>query len=371
MALSITTLESAYFSSQVPDITINTSVSSAMFILSRIYHGTARDTYTVFFSTSYYVVNGQVTVNDVRTIIENYMLTNDLPVGEFNVEVRSAQETVTHDFAVVYCKQVPQGISAQYFLDHHFLSSESQRFITPDAEIPLQYYLTFNEADRSPGSYRIITYTYRIVLRLADGTMETYTSHTGGRGAWGLRTFNIKLANIRSILGYTYTNYEILSFSVIVNGRRATFYVDNRHSQRQFYFRNAFNVWELAIIPASQKTLTETESSMAQCGDTLIPYDIEHKRTFEVQTAPLLLSHAKWMEQLVTSREIRVKDTSGTPLAQLPQILIVDYTFEVDDAPGAINTFNFTWKYANLRSYINLSHVTAGIFSEQFTEQFL
>lgn len=371
MALSVTTLDSAYFTSQVPDITISTSLSSAMFILKRIIHTMYNgDTYDSVFSTSYYVVNGEVTVSDIRSIIENYMLTNDLAVAEFEIEVRSGTDNSTQSITVVYCKQVTQGLSAEYFLTNHFLSSESQRFITPDAEIPLQYYFPHTEYDYTPGHYRIVTFTYRIVLRLADGTLETYTSTSGGRSNWGMKTLNVKLSNIRSMVS-SYGVCDILSFSIIVSGRRATFYVDNRHSQRQFYFRNAFNVWELAIIPASQKTLTETESSMALCGDTFIPYDIEHKRTFEVQTAPLLLSHAKWMEQLVTSREIRVKDTSGTPLAQLPQILIVDYTFEVDDAPGAINTFNFTWKYANQRSYINLSHVTAGIFSEQFTEQFL
>lgn len=372
MALSFTTnLGDAYFTSEIPDVGISTTTQWVDFTIARLRHDT-HDTFYAIFSTRYYAVNGTVTVLDIHSILENYMLVEQMSAGDFCFFVESETESLRHDMTIVYCKSLPQGVSASEMINKHFLTSVYQRFITQDATVPLYYYQPFNSACLRPGYYRVVTYIFRIVILLENGQTETVTSITGGRaGGWGLQRYDVTLANVMGQVSASYGAFSVVSFSISINDRRTTFFVDRRHSQRQFYFRNAFNVWELAIIPASQKSKVESDSSMALCGDTFIQYDIQHTRTFEVQTASLLLAHARWFEQLVTSPEIRIKDIAGTAVEALPQILIVDYDYEVDDAPGAVNAFNFTWKYADSRSYINLSYITAGVFSEQFSPQFL
>lgn len=372
MALSFTTqLDSAYFTSEIPDVTIETTSTYVDFTIARLRHDT-HDTFYGIFTTRYYAVNGAVSVLDIHTILENYLQVEQMSAADFCFFVESPTESLRHDMTIVFCKSIPQGLSASEMIQRHFLTSVYQRFITPDAKVPLYYYQPFTEDCLSPGFYRVITYTYRIVIMLEDGLTETVTSITGERTTgWGVMNFNISLSSVISLVGSSHGNFSVVSFSVSIGDRRTTFFVDRRHSQRQFYFRNAFYAWELAIIPASQKSKVESDSSMALCGDTYIPYDIQHTRTFEVQTASLLLSHARWFEQLVTSPEIRIRDIAETAVEDLPQILIVDYDYEIDDAPGAVNAFRFTWKYADKRSYINLSYITAGVFSEQFTPQFL
>lgn len=372
MALSfITSLDNAYFTSEIPDVSISTSAQWVDFTIARLRHD-AHDTFYGIFTTRYYAVNGEVTVLDIHTILENYLQIEQLSSADFCFFVETNTESLRHDMTIVFCKSIPQGVSATEMINHHFLTSVYQRFITQDATVPLYYYQPFNSACLNPGFYRVITYIYRIVILLENGQTETVNITTGGRTTgWGMMRYDITLANIMGMVPSTYGRFTVVSFSVTISNRRTTFFVDRRHSQRQFYFRNAFNVWELAIIPASQKSKVESDSSMALCGDQFIPYDIQHERTFEVQTASLLLAHARWFEQLVTSPEIRIKDIAGTAVQDLPQILIVDYEYEIDDAPGAVNAFRFTWKYADRRSYINLAYITAGVFSEQFSPQFL
>lgn len=372
MALSFTTqLANAYFTSEIPDVTISTTTQWVDFTIARLRHDT-HDTFYAIFTTRYYSINGTVTVLDIHTILENYMQVENMSAGDFCFFVENATESRRHDMTFVYCKSLAQGVSASEIIERHFLTSVYQRFITTDAVVPLYYYQPFTSACLSPGYYRTVTYIFRIVILLENGQTQTVTTVTGGRAVgWGIQRYDVRLSSIISLVGSSHGNFTVVSFSVSINNRRTTFFVDRRHSQRQFYFRNAFNVWELAIIPASQKSKVESDSSMALCGDTFIPYDIQHTRTFEVQTASLLLSHARWFEQLVTSPEIRIRDIAGTAVEDLPQILIVDYDYEIDDAPGAVNAFRFTWKYADKRSYINLSYITAGVFSEQFTPQFL
>ncbi len=372
MALSFTTqLDSAYFTSEIPDVNISTTSTYVDFAIGRLSHDRF-DGFSVIFSSRYYAVNGVVSILDIHTILENYLQVQQICAADFCFFVESPTESLRHDMTIVFCKSIPQGLSASEMVERHFLTSVYQRFITPDAKVPLYYYLPFREEFNTPGFYRTVTYTYRIIILLENGQTQTVTAYTRARSSgWGVMSFNISLSTVISLVGSSHGKFSVVSFSVSIGDRRTTFFVDRRHSQRQFYFRNAFYAWELAIIPASQKSKVESDSSMALCGDTFIPYDIQHTRTFEVQTASLLLSHARWFEQLVTSPEIRIRDIAGTAVEDLPQILIVDYDYEIDDAPGAVNAFRFTWKYADKRSYINLSYITAGVFSEQFTPQFL
>ena len=372
MALSFSTqLNSAYFTSEIPDVTIATTSTYVDFTIARLRHDT-HDTFYGIFTTRYYAVNGVVSVLDIHTILENYLQVQQKSAADFCFFVETDTERLRHNMTIVFCKSIPQGLSASEMIQRHFFTSVYQRFITPDAVVPLYYYIPYNPSLATPGSYRVVTYKWRIVILLENGHTETVTQVVRGRAAgWGLQRYDLSLPIVIDLVGSSHGNFTVVSFSVDISDRRTTFYVDRRHSQRQFYFRNAFNVWELAIIPASQKSKVESESSMALCGDTFIPYDIQHTRTFEVQTASLLLAQARWFEQLVTSPEIRIRDIAGTAIDDLPQILIVDYDYEIDDAPGAVNAFRFTWKYADKRSYINLSYITAGVFSEQFTPQFL
>ena len=374
MALSFNrTLGSSYFSAEVPDVEVNTSAASVQFALSYITHSTYGDIPVAIFHNTYYTSNGIVTVYDIRSVIEHYLRSNGKAACDFRITFTAGSEVITHDMLVLYCQQIPYGISAEDMIANHFLTSITTRFITPGTNYPLSFYLPFRESDRSPGNYRMVTIRYDVKCLLPDGSVYIYNSISGQRKSWGLVTVNITYASIIAMVHYQYPDALVLSCDITIGNCKTTFFIDQRHSQRQFYFRNAFNVWELAIIPASQKSVVETESSTAQCGDNLIQYDVEHTRTFELQSAPLLYDYARWLEQFVTSPDIRVKDRPEGYIAEpesFPQVLIVEYDYAIDDAPGVANTFTFTWKYANTRSHIMLTAATEGVFTEQFSAQF-
>ena len=183
MALSFTTqLDSAYFTSEIPDVTIATTSTYVDFTIARLRHDT-HDTFYGIFTTRYYAVNGAVSVLDIHTILENYLQVQQMSAADFCFFVESPTESLRHDMTIVFCKSIPQGLSASEMIQRHFFTSVYQRFITPDAVVPLYYYIPYNPSLASPGSYRVVTYKWRIVILLENGQTETVTQIVGGRAS--------------------------------------------------------------------------------------------------------------------------------------------------------------------------------------------
>ena len=212
---------------------------------------------------------------------------------------------------------------------------------------------------------------FTIVSEDADGEIITSTLTNRYVDLTGFVSIQVDYDSLKNIVT-TNERVEInrlLSIDVRFSNRRMMFYVLHNDNLKIFTFRNSFNVEETLVLPMSTTRKLETESSLAVCGAMQYQYDIEHKRSFVQETGGLLLRQAEWIEQFLTSSEVRyVRDPKGT-VSDQPLILIVDYDYELSDELGEWKSLKFEWQFANKRESLTTLDKD-GIFTEQFTNAF-
>lgn len=369
MALSIVnSLEDYYFSSQVPDLVVSVTNGAplALTLYGKAGTGSNYASGTAFFSSTYYPINNRATVYDLREIIEEELVKNGWAVIDLRLKLVSNAEELTQDMTVLHCHS-NRTDSAADFLQSHFLTTAQSRVTTKSAREYLPYFCPTPSAP----AYPVFTVNYRIVF-LRNGTLVTEQKNLLMQGVHGVGKLEVTYQFIKNQFSSVLSaDDKILSYTVTFVNRSCTFYLTQRETQRMFYFRNCFNARELAILPVSTANKLETKSSSAVCGDVSTQYDIEHTRSYEMETSALLLTQADWLTQFLTSRDIRYWDGLSSNVEQMPQILITDYDYEISDEPGTVNAVKFEWQFANCRDTLRaIQSGSNGIFSEQFSSQF-
>ena len=99
----------------------------------------------------------------------------------------------------------------------------------------------------------------------------------------------------------------------------------------------------------------------AMVGRRAVRYGRGRAVEYETETAPLMMAHALWLDQALTSPKTWLAD--GTP------IVITDSDISVTDDRAALNTVKFTWRRADGRAHIVVEQ-SDRIFTEEFTRQF-
>ena len=110
-----------------------------------------------------------------------------------------------------------------------------------------------------------------------------------------------------------------------------------------FSFYNAFNIEERGYLYGATTIKTEIDRSEAVCGDYTQFYDEKVKTKYEVETAPLTIDEAKWLNQMLTSKLVKHSMEDGS----FEEILISDITSEVSNSDKDLIRLKFTWKYAD------------------------
>ena len=369
MALSIVNnLEEYYFSSQVPDIVVQDADAPVSITLyGKSGTGTSFASGTAFFSSTYYPINDRVTIYNLREIIEAELVKNGWAVIDLRLKLVSNAEELIEDMTVLHCHS-NRTDSAADFLQSHFLTTAQSRVTTKSAQEYLPYF--YIRTGNIHGQL-VFTILYRLIV-MRDGMLITLQQSSLMFGREGVGNVIVTYQYIKTLFTYSLSpDDKILSYTVTFENRTCTFYLTHRETQRMFYFRNCFNAIELAILPVSTTNKVETKSSTAVCGDVSTQYDIEHTRSYEMETSALLLTQADWLTQFLTSRDIRYWDGLSSDVEQMPQILITDYDYEISDEPGTVYAVKFEWQFANCRDTLRaIQSGSNGIFSEQFSSQF-
>lgn len=362
MAKTVSTLGLYYFSPDVPNIQ-RTGTEEVTFSVSAF--SPSGGEFVEIFSTVYYPANGTITFYDLRDIVETYMLENDLKVQLFQFAFGDYIQQST----IIYSRSKITGVAAADFVTNSFLTSQFSRLTKLDAKEYLYFYEPYpiDYAGTSEEDAAIsLPVTYRIMYKAANGEVCTHNISKQQTFYYGFNTFTVIFSRLLKDIAYQ----SIMFVRVTVGSRTCSFYLTEKSGQNRFYFKNLFNCFELAIIPSSTTTKTETDSATATCLGELVQYDIEHKQTFEVQTAELLLSHAKWLIEMMTSPDIRLFDTDKKTPGTMTKVIIVDYDSELNDAPGEACSVKFEWQYATGDMITKLGIPDAGIFTEQYTPEF-
>lgn len=353
MALTVSTIiEPTYFSCDVPNITMATTQPSVSVVIK------AKS--TVIFSSVYYAARGMVTLRDLTSIIETYCVKNGLSVAEIEILATDSDGSQTMTFTTIYCHYRCIAMNASSFLTSAFFTTATSRLTAIGCPEQLTCYL-----EKGTHSIRIAT-----MVQLPNGNITSYDyAKRLSSASAHVASFSVSPESVQQTAAQAMKmEVRLLQFSVTLGERVCRFFVQRVPDVRCFYFWNVFNCKEAIAFPAATVTNLETDYSEAVIGHEFAQYDIEHAYTYETKTGNLLSLQMSWIEQFLTSPKILLAKAQN---GAYPVVLIKDYEYEHSDAPGEAKSVEFTWKLADKRLTLHEFELSDGIFTAQYTEEYV
>lgn len=353
MALSVsTTIEPTYFTCDIPNITIATDRPSVAI--------SVKAKGANIFSSTYYAARGKVTLRDLTAIIETHCVRSAFSVTNVEIVASDGDDSTTMSFTAIYCHFRCISMNASTFLNSAFFTTATNRLTTLDCPEQLSFYTEAGTFDIHVAAMvelptgTIVPYEYVIRLRSTSARVMS---------------LNCKPASVqKTVADALHMQVRLLQFSVTYGARVCRFFVQRVPEARCFYFWNVFNCQEAIAFPAETVTNLETDYSEAVIGHEFAQYDIEHTYTYETKTADLLSVQTSWIEQFLTSSKILLTKAQN---GAYPVVLIKDYEYEHSDAPGKAKSVEFTWKLADKRLTLHEYDLDDGIFTAQYTEEYI
>jgi hypothetical protein len=123
---------------------------------------------------------------------------------------------------------------------------------------------------------------------------------------------------------------------------------------------------EMIHLWGETTTKTTTEQSLAVLYSRSSFYDRTVEQAFESQVNNLTSSEVQLLSWFAASPHTVILSGDKNDMDTAVDILITDYTCEMNDSDDELNDFKFTWRYADNRPVMNLSE-SVGIFDNTFS----
>ena len=355
------------FTSQIPDIDLTTSDDNEAVVMI-VSGGTS------IFSATHIPFAKNITVHDIRSVIEYYMRQGNHALRGFELRVKhngAFQSLAT--FQAIYLEQHFTG-DIDEFLRNNFLTTMEGKLTSPGATEFL-YFFTKAFAKESV-RFRVVASVYDEEPRVFQHVFQspTNTSDTIFR----VEVTHNKMLDAVESHGWVREHIRPLACSVQVGARSFTFYVQDCEPNLTLYFRNAFNCFECCALQAVTTHKPKVDRSIAVTNRISTFYNQQNEKLYEVETSGLTMEQARWIEQLFYSHDVRMA-TKRTDFSQgytpqgMPIVLITEPTCEISDADGELNTVKFTYQYQDRRTYLPTDYLSVDhdrIFTEQFDPSF-
>ena len=354
---TITDFESIYLTSQLPEeISFETDADS---LKVTIYV----NNYKVF-SSDYYPYYGEVIVHDIRSLVEAFLEERRLSLGTLKIvatEIVQSQPDITYDDDgnIVYDYDNQSEEADTETIDN--IKVVYSRFKSTDesSDFLSSYFLTNRKSALIPRSGQLKLNNYTRANAKSYNTAYIYYSRSASPGV--ISTYHNNMNSVQSttekIVSVTLTHRsfkqivdQALGISCKVHGveyqigdREFNIFFTDEEPTDVFSFFNAFNIEERAYLFGATTIKTEIDRSEAVCGEYTQYYDEKVKTKYEVETAPLPIDEAKWLNQMLTSNLVKHGMEDGT----FEDILISDITSEVSNSDKDLIRLKFSWKYAD------------------------
>ena len=358
MATSIITdLDYIYLSSHLPEeVSFETDAAS---LKIDIYVNNKK-----VFTSDYYPYSMEVTIRDIRSIVEAAMISERLSLSTLKIvatEPVEQKSNTTYDengniyvnfdeqpaepvtetvdgIKVVFC-QFRTSRGSDTFLNQSFLTTRSSVLLPRSGQMKLCHFskanahpkndvLVYYEETAHPG--RVLTYRYSStsVQTTVQKVIVTELSHS----------YFTSIVN-----KVNFTGCRVLGVEYRLGNRLINIFFTDEEPTATFKFLNAFNIMETAYLFNTTTIKTDVDRTETVCGNQTQFYDETVKVRHEVETAPLTHDEAMWLNQMLTSRLV-LKPVDNYDTAQ---ILISDISSEVSDSDKELVRIKFSWKYAD------------------------
>lgn len=299
-----------------------------------------------------------IVVYDIARIIEEDLRNKKQITGKYTLAIGDAELTISP----VYCDYLLSGVSS--VKDVFLTTAETQR-VHRGGNIGF----SFIETDRHQ-------LHFKLVGKGADGTLAVAEAEDE-LSNW-MNDFEF-LSSVEDVIGYILEhdkNHSGLvpgtevSVTLAAGNSYKTWFIVKDAEFLRFVYRNIFNAQEFVdvVCEVTDKTTINRDDSI--CNGSVIQYNQNTERVYEVVTAALTPTEAKLIDQLVNSREISVF-VGDTPQA----VIITASTLEMSNADDQLPVAKFTWRFRDQRPRLLPDDTPAfrkssNIFTEQFTREF-
>ena len=333
--------------SEVPDITIRTDAEALTIEIS----GSNATAY----KERLYPFNGHVTLRGVSSLLEDAMRAHGLSEAEFTIEAYGntrSEHYASLTLFVVFCDRQLVGGYSYDMLMNNFLTDTQYKRISADGIDTLYFYAPA----RALISY-YAWYTYRLPGDTHDRTWASIFSANARALDKGIFPIEIRIADLIAELAQRISrpveDITVQAITIRNEDHLLTYYVSPQKPSVAFMFRNSFNLLETVYLWAKTIEKLKVERSVAVCNLRSSFYDQTTTLTYEVETSPMTVEEAKWVEHLLASADVRLVDPNTMALDPdtdlLPHVLITDLTSEIQDGREDMNIIKFTWRFADER----------------------
>ena len=307
------------------------------------------------FITTMYSFGHDIALYDLRSIIETAIRERNTCTAECCVGIRdSISDSFSRDFTVVISDFSINNHTA--FLNKYFLTTRSSFRIHRQGKQTLSWVAPYTTA--------IERYIEAVILPNDSDTPIVQRWDEGRQQNYGGTAYATTLY-IETIEQHFENTGRLLSFTIHRGARSMTFYVTDEQPDFHLAFLNAFNVQEYAELYATTTLKQKVERSEAHCLNDRIFYDQQEEQTHEVETAVMPYGEAKWLNQLLASRQVTILRNG-----YYRPILITDSTSEITDSDKDLIRLKFTWKFVKRTQY-HYADFPPQIFLDEFNPQYL
>ena len=325
MASFTTSFDSIMTTAALPDaVEISTSTTDEELQVSIIVNSATAATVDL------YPFGGQVVLYDIRTIIEDVMLQNNLAFATCNVSVVDNNATTSAgSFTVIMSDIDIPNIST--WLASHFLTTRTSQRISANGQQLVNWFSAQGES-----------VNYKIEAIVDNGTTQVVSTWTERASQTVNKGVYYSLISVEGIIAHFEDEGQVRAFKVYRGANRTMeFYITEEEPNMLFKFKNNFNVEEYVGLYAATNRKQKLEASEANILRTMVKYDFNTITEYEVVSAMLTVEEAKWLSQMVTSREVHLKINASTW-----KEILIDGESEVSDLAGDENRLKFSYQFA-------------------------
>lgn len=316
---------------------------------------------TVIYNTTLEAIGTTGYFYDLNVIVHEYMKSHGISYGKLEFHAYFDSGMASSETQVVYSSIASGEEFDEDFLRTSYLTTRSYYTIPRGYALNVAF---FNEEDdQSPYGKMILTVRYN------DGSIHSVEiEHIlyDFRSA-RVYSFNISAYNIDAKLKEVFPSQpmKVLGGAVVHGDRYLQFFFVDEQPQTTFFFFNAFNIMETAFIYGTQTTKFDVSMKEAACNGRLIAYNRQSERKYQIETVPMSMEEALWLNQFLESPRILYIVSADYD----DDVLISDVSCEVSDSAKEQTIIKFSYKLASQHDW-HVSPYQQQVFNRNFNEPF-
>ena len=296
------------------------------------------------FSSAYYIYGLKAYVRDIQSIVESAMLQKKLAIASFVLNVKDYENfTYTSGVIKVVYSHLKSLKGAEQALLGAFLTTRKSALLSQTCPFTLYNYA---QPYQQGSNYCDIYYNMPSVQSMLKSTVTFGNKQSDTPKIIASEASYARFQNLLALSGIH--NATIHRVFYRIGEREFNIYFSPTAPSDTFQFKGNFNLWETVCLFGATTSKTEIDRSEAFCGNKVAYYDTSVKVKHEVETAPLTLSEAQFLTQLLSSQEITREVADGV----FAPVLISDTSSEVSDNNSNPIRLKFTWTYADQNEFL-------------------